>query len=86
MTAALIQDTRVRMEHHVSTEQVLLSELLALPIADLEERVTAELDANPALELPSMPACPYCGRPPWGGSCLSCTRAAHREHPLPDRF
>ena len=64
----------LRMEHRVSAAQLLLSELLVLPVADLDQRVAAELDANTALELPAVPVCSGCGHPAWRGVCPSCAR------------
>lgn len=72
----LVLEPRARIEHHVSAAQLLLSELLALPSAGLEQRVAQELDANPALELPTMPGCAHCGRPSWQGTCVACARMA----------
>ncbi|MGH3870631.1 MAG: hypothetical protein ACRDSR_03785 [Pseudonocardiaceae bacterium] len=68
-----------RMEHRVGAAQLLLSELLVLPAADLERRVAAELDANPALELPAVPSCPCCGHPAWRGACLCWARQLSHE-------
>ena len=83
-TPTLAIDGSQRMEHRVGAAQLLLSELLVLPSADLEQRVCAELDANAALELPPPPTCPGCGHPVWRSACVFCERWSarrHREHP-----
>jgi len=59
----------VRMEHRLSPTQLLVSELLPLPVVDLAARLEAELAANPALELAERPSCPGCGRVVWRGRC-----------------
>ncbi|MGH3774495.1 MAG: hypothetical protein ACRDRR_01970 [Pseudonocardiaceae bacterium] len=89
----LAMDARQRMEHQVGAAQLLLSELLVLPAADLERRVAAELDANAALELPAVPSCQSCGHPAWRGSCtcwarrLPPDRREADDHPgRPDRL
>lgn len=61
-----------RLEHRVAPAQVLLAELLSLPNAELEHRVAAELEANPALELPAPASCPGCGSALWRGGCVRC--------------
>ncbi|TQM36845.1 hypothetical protein [Pseudonocardia cypriaca] len=65
-----------RLEHRIGPAQLLLSELLALPAAGLEERMTVELDANAALELAPAPMCARCGRPAWGADCPFCSRSS----------
>ncbi|MGH4007660.1 MAG: hypothetical protein ACRDTH_05750, partial [Pseudonocardiaceae bacterium] len=89
----LAMDTRQRMEHRVGAAQLLLSELLVLPAADLERRVAAELDVNSALELPAVPSCQSCGHPAWRGACMCWARRLPHErreagdHPgQPDRL
>lgn len=70
------------LELRVSQAQVLLSELVQLPVLDLERRIDAELAANAALELPAPPTCPGCGHPVWtGGSCRRCA-PGRRADPL----
>jgi len=59
----------VRMEHRLSPTQLLVSELLPLPVVDLAARLEAELAANPALELAERLSCPGCGRVVWRGRC-----------------
>lgn len=82
----LAMDVGQRMEHRVGAAQLLLSELLVLPVADLEQRVTAELDANAALELPTAPSCQHCGHPVWRGTCLCGARGEPSErHDVGDR-
>ncbi|WP_215543368.1 RNA polymerase factor sigma-54 [Amycolatopsis sp. CA-230715] len=68
-----------RMEHRVSPVRILLGELLVLPAADLDRRVEAELDANPALERQPVPSCPSCGRPLWRRPCVHCAREGFRD-------
>ena len=59
----------LHMEHRLSPTQLLVSELLPLPVADLAGRLDAELAANPALELAERPSCPGCGRVVWRVQC-----------------
>jgi len=76
-------DLRPRMEFRVGPAQLLLSELLPLPVIALQARLDAELDANPALELPEPPTCPGCGHPVWRGRCARCVKSERREQPDP---
>ena len=65
-------EVRQRMEYRIGPAQLLLVELLVLPVDGLAERLEAELAANPALELPDSRSCQTCGRPLWRGSCPHC--------------
>lgn len=76
---SLAMEPHQRMEHQVSAAQLLLSELLLLPAADLEQRVAAELDVNAALELPAVPTCQSCGHLVWRGACSCWARPLLRE-------
>ncbi len=70
---------RQRMEHRIGPAQLLLSELLPLPANELAARLTSELDANPALELPEPATCAACGHPVWRGRCTTCPFVALHE-------
>jgi RNA polymerase sigma-54 factor len=80
----------LHVEHRVGPAQLLLSQLLMLPAAALEERVAAELEANPALERNPDRRCTRCGRPMWS-RCVLCedgvgrTPESRPRSGLPDR-
>ncbi|CRK59238.1 RNA polymerase sigma-54 factor RpoN [Alloactinosynnema sp. L-07] len=74
---ALRMDLRARMEFRVGPAQLLLSELLPLPVCDLQVRLDAEVAANPALEIGDPDTCPGCGHPIWRRHCLRCVDPAH---------
>lgn len=61
-----------RLDLQVSPALLAFTEVLALPLAELEELVERELAANPALERPDGPACPGCGRPFTDPDCPAC--------------
>ena len=73
-------DLRVALEFRVGPAQVLLSELLPLPVVGLQARLNAELNANAALELSEPFSCPGCGHPAWRGRCLRCASGARSDH------
>lgn len=70
--SALELQAEHRLEQRVTPAQVLFGELLSLPHVELEQRIAAELDANPALELTAPPSCPGCGSALWRGFCVRC--------------
>jgi RNA polymerase sigma-54 factor len=61
-----------RLGLQVSPALLAFTEVLALPLAELEELVERELAANPALERLDGPACPGCGRPLTDWDCPAC--------------
>lgn len=64
-----------RFEQHASSDLLAYTEMLALPMAELEGRVDREVEQNPALERLEPLTCPRCGD--LVGRC-SC-RAARRR-------
>ena len=54
-------DLTPRLDVRVSPALVASTELLALPVPDLEQLVERALAGNPALERVDRPACPGCG-------------------------
>jgi RNA polymerase sigma-54 factor len=67
-----------RLGLHVAPVLLAFAEVLALPLAELEERVERELAVNPALVRRDGPACPGCGRPILGRDCPACGDGASR--------
>ncbi|GIH06915.1 hypothetical protein Rhe02_49820 [Rhizocola hellebori] len=61
-----------RAEHRIGPAQLLLAELVTLPVSALASRLDAELQSNPALELPQPASCGGCGLPLWRGRCAPC--------------
>jgi|SRR5829696_2512733 len=61
-----------RLQLQVSPTLLAFAEVLALPLADLEQLVEQKLAANPALECVDRPACPGCGLPLPDGGCAAC--------------
>jgi RNA polymerase sigma-54 factor len=70
-----------RLELRVSPALLAFTEVLALPLADLEQLVERELAGNPALERVDCPACPGCGRPLPDGGCPMCSGRDDRRRP-----
>ena len=83
MTAVPSLALAPRFELRVSPALVAFSEVLALPLAELEKLVAQELDANPALERVEQPACGDCGLPLTGGGCVGCDGRLDRRRPRP---
>jgi RNA polymerase sigma-54 factor len=69
-----------RAEHRIGPAQLLLAELVTLPVIGLAQRLDAELDTNPALELPQPISCNGCGLPLWRGRCSPCRFGNRAEH------
>jgi Sigma-54 factor, Activator interacting domain (AID) len=68
-----------RLDLQVSPALLAFTEVLALPLAELEELVERELAANPALVRPDGPACPGCGRPLTDPNCPACDAGVSRR-------
>jgi RNA polymerase sigma-54 factor len=83
MTAVPSLALAPRFELRVSPALLAFSEVLALPLAELEKLVAQELDANPALERVEQPACGDCGLPLTGGGCVGCDGRLDRRRPRP---
>ena len=50
MIQTLRQDLRMRLEQTIQPLQILRSELIQLPLLELELRINSELEENPFLE------------------------------------
>jgi DNA-directed RNA polymerase specialized sigma54-like protein len=83
MTAAPLLAMAPRLELRVSPALLAFTEVLTLPLAELERLVDHELAANPALERVDQPACPGCGLPSPGGGCSGCHDRGARRRPRP---
>lgn len=56
----------------ISPRLIEANHILSLSLQELEQTIMTELDANPALELEELAACPLCGSKLDGRFCLTC--------------
>lgn len=73
-------DFTQRAEQRIGPAQLLLAELVSLPVAGLSGRLESELVANPALDLPQRPSCGGCGLPLWRATCIPCRNSRRNTH------
>jgi RNA polymerase sigma-54 factor len=74
-----------QVELRMNAALIASMELLALPLAELEELVEQELAENPALERLDEPGCRSCGAPLERGRCLECERRRPDDRDVAER-
>ncbi len=83
MNAGASQRQEYRPQPRMIPEQIVAGEILQLPLAELEQRITAEFQQNPALTLEEVGLCPACGAPVSRFPCPSCGHRADPEDDVP---